>query len=254
MKIGNKTVGGDGTKPYIIAELCNNFNSSIVQAINLILTCAKAGVDACKFQMRIADDRISVKQHESLREFCKKMEVEYLCTAYDGYGLEILRDMNVQAIKIGSAECKNIDFIKAAKKLWKPLIISTGGCEFKDVETICHYADILMHTTSIYPTPYDKVNLGMISRYQLCALPSIIGFSDHTPTIYTAIGAMALGAKVIEKHVTFDKEAIGPDHASSITPDELKQICEAADALKYPTDYTKRCYPEELLKLKKWRN
>ena len=112
-----------------------------------------------------------------------------------------------------------------------------------------------MHTTSIYPTPYDKVDLDVITLYRIrYASDSIIGLSDHTPSIYTSIGAMALGAKVIEKHVTLDRDLDGPDQDSSILPDELAQIVEASKALQYHASYKKNCYPEELMKLNKWRN
>lgn len=248
-KIGERKIG-DEHRPYIIAELCNNFNNDVSIATSLIRECAYAGVDAVKFQMRLQDDRLNPEQHRGMRDVCREYDVEYLCTVFDLKGLKILREMDVPAIKIGSKECINERFRYAAKGFNEPLIVSTGGCTNEQVDQIAEDADILMHTTSIYPTPYDKVNLDLITAYRVHYPKCIIGFSDHTPTIYTAIGAMAMGACVIEKHVTFDRTQEGPDHASSITPEEMNEIVLASYAFhqKERLIYRKQ-YPEEALKL-----
>lgn len=230
---------------FIIAEAGVNHNGSLRTAFRLCNAAQEAGADAIKFQTWITDKIMSkdnprydmIKQLEmpfdffiKINKYCKDIGLMFLSTPDDEESLNFLVDeLDMPIIKIGSGNAANLDFIKKTIHKDKPLIISTGMCDFKDIDNIInlpfwHFPPItLLHCTSLYPTQYEDVNLRAMSsmrkRYN-CE----IGFSDHTPGIEVPIAAVAMGATVIEKHLTLDKTMLGPDHAASLEPHEFKQM------------------------------
>jgi sialic acid synthase SpsE len=256
MKIGKHEIGPDHP-PYIIAEACNNFNNDFHMAEDMVCIAQDVGCQAIKFQLRLQPDRLSPDQHASLQLLCKKTGIEYLCTAYSKEGVDILDSMGVSAFKIGSAEVVNRNFVDYVFSKGKPVLISTGAIKEKELSSILNdFYDydsderefILMQCTSIYPTPYNKVNLNIIDTW------NFNGLSDHTPTIYTSIAAVALGACVIEKHFTLDKSLPGPDQSSSLDVRGLAELVKGCNAVwEAMGDGVKKVYPEELEKMKGFR-
>jgi sialic acid synthase SpsE len=156
----------------------------------------------------------------------------------------------VVAYKVGSGELTNLPLQEHIARNGKPMIISTGMCTMEEVaETVGLIRSIgtpfmLTHCISAYPCPYDIVNLKVIPKYMdMFKVP--VGLSDHSRGIYTALGAVALGACLIEKHFTLDKLQRGPDHASSLEPFELSELVKGAEAVFLALGDEKRVFPEE---------
>lgn len=254
MKIDNTPIGRD-LPPYIIAECCNNFNSDMGQAFKLIEHAKLAGCNAVKFQMRLQPDRIRPEQHKRLQEFCKEVGITYICTAFDIEGVCILEGMKVSAIKIGSGNLTNVPLIKTALTVGVPVIISTGMSTIDEISEYIPVAEfprdsncIVMQSTSIYPCPYERVNLGFLEDLDLFC--DYYGLSDHTPTIYTSIAAIAYGAQVIEKHFTLNKNQPGPDQSSSLDYFRMKQLVEGCHAVWQARGSEKKLFDEEIEKAK----
>lgn len=244
--------------PYIIAEACNNFNNDFDEAKSYIKLAHDAGCDAIKFQMRLQPDRLTPKQHRQLQDICKEIGIEYLCTPFSFPAITILEGMEVKYMKIGSAEAMNDEFVLRVCETGIPVIVSTGGMSLEQIDGLAALLNVyakdkfvLMHTTSMYPTPYENVNL--FGLCQLSRYTDYVGLSDHTPTIYTALAAVPLGAKVIEKHITRNKYQPGPDQLSSIDADELFELVRGCRAINLAMGFRSDPYPEELVKLGAYR-
>lgn len=230
--------------PLIVAEACNNFLGKMSVAKRLIDQANQAGCDAVKFQMRLQPDRITPDQHRELQEYCYDQEISYFATAFDKQGVDILHEMNVPAIKIGSGQCLDMELIRYAGSTALPLIISTGGTDFNQVTQIAQYADVLLHTVSAYPTPDRLLNLMMIPYYATQFQNTPIGYSCHHPTIYPAIAACAKGACMVEKHFTTDKTNGGVDAIVSANYDEMRTVVEASKII-FAGDGMERGYFDE---------
>ena len=253
-KIGDKNI--DGKHIFIIAEIGNNHNGSVELAKNLVDASIEAGADCVKFQLRnrhalyrtkadgsMAEDlgveyiqdllnkvELTVHQHKEIRKYCKERDVLYMCTPWDEPSVEVLADFEVAAIKLASADLFNPYLIKKAAALSKPLILSTG---MSYDEEIIRAADQLkklsvpfafLHCNSTYPAPDTDIQLGYLSR--LKEIHNVIGYSGHERGIGISIAAVALGAKIIERHITLDRNMEGPDHLASLEPAEFKQLVE----------------------------
>jgi N,N'-diacetyllegionaminate synthase len=246
----------------IIAEAGVNHNGSIELAKQLVDKAAEAGVDYIKFQTFIseklvskyakqaeyqqrnigkADDgqlamlkklELSEGDHHILIEYCKKKGVKFFSTAFDLTTIDLLHSFNLGLWKIPSGEVTNYPYIKKIAMYGEPVILSTGMCELSDIEAALNVLfeeglkkdDItILHCNTEYPTPYEDVNLkAMLEIGEKFGVK--IGYSDHTKGIEVPIAAVALGATVIEKHFTLDRNMEGPDHKASLEPDELKQM------------------------------
>ncbi len=257
--IDNKVIT-QNSKPYIIAEACINHEGKIKLAKKMVDLAAQAKASAIKFQMHVLDDEmlkktpksknfdlnlyetlkktnLTIEEHIMLKKYCAKKNIDYLCTPFSFKSADILeKKINLKFFKTGSGELTNHPFqIHVAKKK-RPTIISTGMSTMSEVsETINIVKKInsniaIMQCTSVYPCPYEISNIGVITEY-IKKFNLITGLSDHTSSIYTSIGAVALGARIIEKHFTLDKKMKGPDHASSIEPEELKELVEGCNAV-----------------------
>ena len=212
-----------------------------------------AGVSAVKFQFHILEDEmlretpksknfseslydtlkrtnLSIKEHKYLKKYCEKKGVDYLCTPFSFKSADILHnEIKLKVFKIGSGELTNLPLQLHIAKKKLPTIISTGMSTLKEVEyTISKVKKInkniaITQCTSSYPCNPKISNIGVIPKF-IKKFKLITGLSDHTSDIYTSIGAVALGARIIEKHFTLNKKSIGPDHASSLEPNELKSL------------------------------
>lgn len=258
--IAGKTIG-ENAPVFIIAEAGVNHNGNINIAKKLIDVAVEAGVDAVKFQTFSAKEvmiktapkasyqkettnpcesqyemakRLELKKEDflELSEHCKKNNVLFLSTPHDEESIDLLDKIGVKAFKIGSGDITNIPYLKKISKIGKPIILSTGMsniCEVEEaVNTIYSQGNtdlILLHCVSNYPAKVKDCNLrAMKTLSNVFNLP--VGFSDHTLGIEISIAAVAMGAKVIEKHFTLDKTMIGPDHRSSLESEGLKAMIE----------------------------
>jgi len=272
VNIGNRRIG-EGYPPYIIVEACVNHQGDFNIAKEMVYFARAMGADAIKFQMHILDDEMlrevpmsqnfevslwdtieetnfSTQQHQDLMALCSTVGIQYLCTPFSRASVDVLDEIGVVAFKTGSGELTNIPLMQYLAAKGKPVIVSTGMSILEEItETVAVFkaADtplVLMHCVSAYPCPYDRVNLGMVPRLaKMFNVPT--GLSDHTPSIYTALGAVALGACVIEKHFTFDRSLPGPDHKSSIEKYELGELVRGSAAVFRAGGATREIFPEE---------
>ncbi|MBN1914126.1 MAG: N-acetylneuraminate synthase [Candidatus Omnitrophica bacterium] len=250
-------------KVFIIAEAGVNHNGSLALAKKMIDEAALAGIDAVKFQTYNTEDficrkaplagyqriaslagnqyemlqslRLDEKAHKELFAYCRRKKVIFLSSAFDLGSLEFLFRLGLKIFKIPSGELTNLVYLRKAGSFKKPLIVSSGMAylaEVRDALRILVKAgarkkDItVMHCNTEYPTPMKDVNLkAMLTIKQ--KLKVEVGYSDHTLGIEASLAAVALGAKVIEKHFTLDKDMAGPDHKASLEPDELFAMVES---------------------------
>lgn len=257
MKIDNKRIG-DKQACFIIAEAGVNHNGDIKLAKKMVDTAKAAGCDAVKFQTFKAKDLVtddakladyqlkntkkkiqldmlkSLELNEEdfykLRKYCNKKNIIFLSTPHSDDVLDFLNPL-IKAYKIASGDLTNLPFLKKIAQKNKPIILSTGMSTLKEVKTavrtIKKYNNrlVLLHCTTSYPCPLRDVNLKvMLTLKKEFDLP--IGYSDHTNDIFVSPIAVALGACVIEKHFTLDKQLEGPDHKASLNPEELSLMVE----------------------------
>jgi sialic acid synthase SpsE len=272
VKIGDRLVG-DGHPPFIIAEACVNHQGDFEHAKRMVYFAHAMGADAIKFQMHILQDEMlpevpmsdnfeqslwdvidstnfSTEQHRQLIALCRGLGIQYLCTPFSRASVDVLHSLGVDAFKTGSGELTNAPFMRHIAAYGKPTIVSTGMSLMEEIgETVDIFKAagaplILTHCVSAYPCPYDRVNLGMVPRLAE-AFDVSTGLSCHTPSVYTALGAVALGACVIEKHFTFDRMQKGPDHKSSIEGYELGELVKGCRAVWEARGATREIFPEE---------
>tara|TARA_B100001063_G_C16777104_1_gene566467 strand:- start:2189 stop:3193 length:1005 start_codon:yes stop_codon:yes gene_type:complete len=230
------------SKPYIIAEIGSNFNQNFEKAKKLIIEAKKCGVDAVKFQLFRSEvlypnDKKMYKLFKSielnsnwiykLKKFTEKCKLDFLCSCFDLKSAKILNDKKIIMHKIASSETENLILSKFLIKTKRPILLSTGMSDIKDVKNILRLAKkyqnnkiILMQCTSTYPPNDTDVNLNVLKTYKKFGY--ILGFSDHTLDETASLTAVGLGARVFEKHFTLNKNDKGPDHIISINPVEMK--------------------------------
>jgi N-acetylneuraminate synthase/N,N'-diacetyllegionaminate synthase len=258
IKIGNKLIG-ENEPVFVIAEAGVNHNGSLKIAKKLIKIASKANADAVKFQTFSADNlvtknapkadyqkittninetqyemlkklELTKKDHKKLIEYANKLNIIFLSTPYDIESVNLLQELKVLALKVSSGNLTNIPLIKHMAKTKLPMIVSTGMATLNEIKEAIQVIKkmnntniILLHCTSNYPTKITDVNLRTMQTLKhTFNLP--IGYSDHTKGILVPILATALGATVIEKHFTLDKNLPGPDHKASLEPHELKKM------------------------------
>ena len=245
---------------FIIAEAGVNHNGSLDSALNLVDAAADAGADAVKFQTFTANrlvarsaqkaeyQKIATSADESQYEMLKRLElfdsdhrelvsrckergILFLSSAFDCDGVRYLNSLGVQIFKIPSGEITNLPYLRAVASCNKPIILSTGMSTIDEVRAavtaLGKGRDItLLHCTTEYPCPFRSVNLrAMATMQEELGLP--VGYSDHTLGIEIPVAAVAMGARVIEKHFTLNRGQKGPDHKSSLEPHELKRMIKA---------------------------
>ncbi len=249
-------------KTFIIAEAGVNHNGSFELAKQLIDKAVWAGVDCIKFQTFNSKNLVSAQaekaeyqkkttdsnesqldmlkklelSHEQFRElqtYCGQKGIMFLSTPFDLESIDFLAELGIKNWKIPSGEITNYPFLRAIAKRKESVIMSTGMCSLEEVRDAVKVlkefgtTDItLLHCTTEYPAPYDSVNLNAMLTLQK-EFGFNVGYSDHTNGIEIPIAAVSMGATVIEKHFTLDKNMEGPDHKASLEPDELKQMVQS---------------------------
>ena len=272
IQIGNRWVG-DNHPPYVIAEAAVSHQGDVEIARRMVYIAHAMGCDAIKFQMHVLDNEmlrdaptsdnfdeplyetlaktnLTLDEHAILKTLCESLGIDYLCTPFSAAAADILDDMGVLAFKTGSGELTNTPLISHIARKGRPMIISTGMAlldeirETVDVVKAVGTPFALTHCVSAYPCPYNRVNLHNIPRYRdLFDVP--VGLSDHSLGIYTSLGAVALGAGIIEKHYTLDKLQSGPDHAVSLEPYELGELVKGCHAVFDARGAEREIFPEE---------
>ncbi len=261
MQIGSRTLG-DAHPPLVIAEIGINHEGDMDKARRMIDDAANAGCECVKFQCHVIEDEMisaardvipgnadesiwnimercafSEAQERELKAYVEERGLLYLSTPFSRAAADRLESMNVLAYKIGSGECNNYPLIDHIASFQKPIILSTG---MNDLQSVARAVDILerkhvphavLQCTSMYPTPYDKVHLGALKELREAFANAVVGLSDHSLGIYTALGAIPLGARILEKHFTSDPTWPGPDVPISISPPELAELVTGSRAI-----------------------
>ena len=260
--IGGRTIG-DGHQVYIVAELSANHKQDFDQAVRMIHAAKDAGVDAIKLQTYTADTITIQSDREcfriaggtlwdgrtlydlyreaytpwewqpKLKALANELGMDLFSSAFDASAVDFLEQMNVPVHKLASPELVDIPLVQKMARTGKPLILSTGMATIEEIDEALNAARAagarqlaLLRCTSAYPADPSEMNLrsipDLVKRF---GLP--VGLSDHTPGIAVSVAAVALGAVLIEKHLTISRAAGGPDSAFSLEPDEFKSLVEA---------------------------
>lgn len=257
--IGNKNISFlDRT--FIVAEAGVNHNGDMNLAREMIDVAVAAGVDAVKFQAFKADKlilkniekapyqkvttnssesqydmlkhlEVTKEQTSELMEYCKKKNIIFLSTPFERTSLDELSELGVPAFKVAATDLTNIQFLRQVAQKGKPIILSAGMCYLEEVRRALEAIYpinkdvVLLQCTANYPIQDTEANINVIRTF-MEEFDILVGYSDHSQGVGASPFAVALGAKVIEKHFTLDRNMIGPDHKASVTPKELKQLVE----------------------------
>ncbi|RTM14878.1 MAG: acetylneuraminic acid synthetase [Bradyrhizobiaceae bacterium] len=253
VRIGNRLLG-DGEPCYVIAEIGNNHNGDFDRAIALVDAAIAAGADCAKFQMRKLDEvyrasslsgkdddlaveytldllrrfELPTAQQKKIAEYCAAKGIQYLCTPWDASSVAVLEGFGVQAYKVASADLTNLPLLARLAATGKTLIVSTGMSTTDEIKAASKFLDernasyVLLHCQSTYPAALHNIHLRFMET--LREIHPVVGYSGHERGIAVSIAAVALGAVVIERHITLDREMEGPDHAASLEPEEFKSL------------------------------
>lgn len=280
IKIGKRWVG-EGEPTYLIAEIGSNFDGKLKRAKMLINLARDCGADCAKFQCFSTDRIISRegfegikvgfqakwkkpvyqiykdaefprKWHEELFHYAKKKGIDFLSTPYDKKAVDILDKLGITAFKIGSGDITWLEMLKFIAKKKKPIILATGASSLDEVKEAIgairsegNNEIVLLQCVTNYPSSFEHANIrSMKAMGEKFSLP--VGYSDHTPGLIVPLGAVTLGACIIEKHFTDDKTRKGPDHPFAMDAKDFKAMAEGIRKLeKALGSETKRLYKEE---------
>lgn len=260
MKITTKTrVISEDSPAYLIAEIGSNFNGDLKKAKRMIDLAVEVGADCAKFQTfkpsKIVSERgfgetnkgfqakwkkpvyevykdamLPREWHRELMEYCATKNIDFSSSPYDKEAVDLLMDLDVDYIKIGSGEVSNLPFIKYVAQQNKPLLIGVGASTLAEIDEMVSTIEetgnqnyVLMQCVTNYPAPFEEAHIRVVETLQK-AFGKLTGYSDHTPGHTVPLGAITLGAKVIEKHFTDDKKQEGPDHAFAMDPDDFSKM------------------------------
>ncbi|MDX1436079.1 MAG: N-acetylneuraminate synthase family protein [Anaerolineales bacterium] len=254
IKIGDRLVG-DEHPAYIIAEVGVNHNGILELAFQLIDAAVQAGADAVKFQKRHLESlypqkyldnanagektlrdllpilqrvELSEYAYQKIVEYCRLRGITFLCTAWDPISADFIDKMGAPAFKVSSADMTNLLLLDHLVKKGKPLILSTGMSRIDEVAATVDFLKerqasfALLHCNSTYPAAFEDINLNFMNRLKEFGVP--VGYSGHERGIAISTVASALGASIIERHITLDRTMDGPDHASSLEPQGFKKM------------------------------
>jgi N-acetylneuraminate synthase len=270
MRISNFNLGEK--KVFIIAEIGNNHNGSFDLALEMVDAATRAGADCVKFQMRNMESvyrkkslskdgedlgteyildllerfELTIEEHRKIAQYCFKNNIVYMCTPWDVDSIQILESFDVPAYKVASADLTNLPLIGGIVATKKPIILSTGMSSESEIQITTDFLNarnaefVLLHCNSTYPAPFHDINLNWLEKLKI--IHPLVGYSGHERGVSVTLGAVALGAKVVERHFTFDRKMEGPDHAASLEKDEfetlVKGIREIEEALGDCTERT----------------
>lgn len=261
LQIGNIRIG-QGHKPFIIAEMSGNHNQSLDRALELVKAAAEAGAHALKLQTYTADtitinhrgglfeieDKTSLwagknlyelyqeaytpwEWHKPIFDYAKELGMLGFSSPFDESAVDFLEDLNVPAYKIASFESNHFPLLKKVAQTGKPILISSGTSKISELYESIQYLKangakdiVIFKCTSTYPATPENTNLQTIPVFQSIFEDAVIGLSDHTMGIGASVAAIALGARVIEKHFTLRRAEGGVDSAFSLEPEELKSL------------------------------
>jgi N,N'-diacetyllegionaminate synthase len=268
----------------VIAEAGVNHNGDLGRARDLVAMAAEAGADVVKFQTFVtarsitraapkADYQVATTgaaesqydmvrrlelsraDHEVLVADCRRLGIEFLSTAFDADSFDLLVELGIRRVKVASGELTNLPLLRRFGAAGLPMLVSTGMADLDEVAAALdaieaagtpHARVTLLHCTTEYPAPFDEVNLRAMETLA-DRFGTEVGYSDHTTGIAIPIAAVALGATVVEKHVTLDRSLPGPDHRASLEPAELAAMVEAIRAVEVALgDGVKAPSPSEL--------
>jgi len=254
IKIGDRLVG-DGHPTFIIAEIGVNHNGILQYAFDLIDASVRAGVDAVKFQKRTLKNiypqkyldnsnvgeknlnyllpilqrvELSEKDYYRLVDYCAKKDITFMCSAFDRESADFVDKLGVPAFKVASADMINLPLIDHLIDKGKPIIVSTGMSHMEEVETTVKFLKarqaefVLLHCNSAYPASFPDINLRFMERLREFGVP--VGYSGHERGIAVSTVASALGACIVERHITLDRTMDGPDHAASLEPQGFRKM------------------------------
>ena len=266
---------------FIIAEAGVNHNGNIDTAFQLVDAAVKAGCDAVKFQTWVTEKvysrdksikpeyqvrttdaaesefdtikklELSYEDFKHIKSYCDQKGILFFSTPDEDDSADFLARLGVGLMKTASQDVTNIPFLRHIARLGMPVIFSTGACTLAElaegVETISAETNelVILHCVSSYPAPVDQMNLSLISNLRrIFGCP--VGLSDHTAGTEAACAAVALGARVFEKHLTLDKSMSGPDHQASLNPEEMLHYCQTLRGIRSALgDGVKRIMPCE---------
>jgi len=262
--------------PLVIAEIGINHEGDYAKAERMVRDAHAVGCECVKFQCHVVEDEMSPQaksvipgnadvsiyeimercqltedEERRLKDLVESLGMIYLSTPFSRAAADRLEKMGVCGYKIGSGECNNSPLVDHIASFGKPVILSTGmnsmASVAKSVEILrARKAPLgLMHTTSMYPTPPEKVRLGAMVQLMDQFPDAVVGLSDHTLTIYPCLGAAALGASMLERHYTSDKSWPGPDVSLSMDPEEMRQLILGSKIIHQSLGGTKAVLPEE---------
>ncbi|MCP3870254.1 MAG: polyhydroxyalkanoate biosynthesis repressor PhaR [Gammaproteobacteria bacterium] len=267
---------GPAHRPLIIAEIGINHGGSLAIAREMVDAAASHGAECIKHQTHIIDDEMchaarsqipgntdksiyqimvenSLNEAEEfeLQAYVQSRGLIFLSTPFSRKAVDRLERMEVPAYKIGSGECSNYPLLHAIARLGKPVILSTGMNDLEMVKksvTILRQYRVpyaLLHCTNLYPTPPELVRLGALNELQSAFSDAVIGLSDHSTSNYPSLGAVALGASIIERHFTDSMSREGPDIVCSMDPKALSELIEGSDIIFQARGGSKDLRPEE---------
>lgn len=260
--------------PLVMAEIGINHEGSLEKAERMVRDAHAAGCECVKFQCHVIEDEmipnsvvpgnakesiwdimsrcaLGEEEDRRLKELTESLGMIYLSTPFSRAAADRLEKMGVAAYKIGSGECNNYPLIRHIASFGKPVILSTGMNNLASITPaveILRKAGVpyaLMHCTSLYPTPYDKVRLGALKEMAEAFPDAVLGLSDHSLGNWTCFGAVPMGASILEKHFTSDMSWPGPDVPISITPDGLSDLIKGSAAIHAALGGSKDILAEE---------
>lgn len=258
-KIGKRTVGGDAPT-YFIAEIGANFDGDLDTAKKYAFEAKRIGADCAKIQTFSAKKIVSReafatmklkgvhgswkrpvdevftevefphKWHKEFFDYCWKIGITPSTAAYDYAAVDLVDKLGIEFYKIGSGDITWLEMLEYIAKKGKPIILGTGAATLAEVEDAVRTIEaagnkelVLLQCITNYPSKFESANINVLDTYK-SAFGTIVGYSDHTPDDVVPLGAVAKGAKVIEKHITFDRSNKGPDHPHSLTFDEFERM------------------------------
>ncbi|MFE3177622.1 N-acetylneuraminate synthase family protein [Amycolatopsis sp. NPDC059090] len=271
--LGQHPVGADHS-PVVIAEIGINHEGDPKKAHRMVDDAADAGVQVVKIQTHVVNDEmipndvvpgnadepiwdmmnrvaLSAQDEREIKAHAEERGMVFLSTPFSRAAADRLAELDVAGFKIGSGECNNYPLIRHVASFGKPVILSTG---MNDIASITPAVEILreagvgfalLHCTSLYPTPPEQVRLGAMSELGTAFPDAELGLSDHTTTIYPCLGAVALGASVLERHFTSDMSWPGPDIPVSSPPEEFARLVEGSRLIHASRGGSKQILAEE---------